>query len=43
MNNTILFFIGFCIFSTYMFFLLRMIWNQNRIQTKEEKITEESS
>ena len=42
MNNTTLFIVGFCIFSAYMFFLLKMIWNQNKIQTKEEKITEES-
>ncbi len=43
MNKTTLFIIGLSIFAIYMFFLLRMIWNQNRMQTKDKEIAEESN
>jgi len=36
MENLTLFIIGFCIFSTYIFFLLRMISRQHDIQKKTE-------
>ena len=36
MSNLILFIIGFIIFSTYMFFLTRMIWKQHKIQEQNE-------
>lgn len=37
MNNSILFVIGFVIFSTYLFFLVRMIWKQHKIQEQNDK------
>ncbi|MCH2235175.1 MAG: hypothetical protein MK078_13070 [Crocinitomicaceae bacterium] len=37
MNTTAIFIIGTLIFSTYMFFLVRMIWKQHKIQELEEK------
>jgi hypothetical protein len=43
MENITLFIFGFCIFFLYMFFLLRMIWKQNKIQTRENQITDEST
>lgn len=37
MSNLILFVIGFSIFSTYMFFLIRMIWKQHKIQEQNDQ------
>ncbi len=37
MNNLILFIIGFAVFSAYMFFLLRMIWKQHKIQEQNDQ------
>lgn len=37
MSNSILFIVGFVIFSTYMFFLVRMIWKQHNIQEQNER------
>jgi hypothetical protein len=36
MENLTLFITGFCIFSTYIFFLMRMIYRQHNIQKKSE-------
>lgn len=37
MSNLILFIIGFAIFSTYMFFLVRMTWKQHKIQEQNDR------
>ncbi|MCH2232139.1 MAG: hypothetical protein MK105_17510 [Crocinitomicaceae bacterium] len=38
MSNLVLFIVGFSIFGSYMFFLLRMIWKQHNIQKNSETI-----
>ena len=37
MGNITLFVVGFCIFSVYIFFLLKMINKQNGIQKNDEQ------
>ena len=36
MENLTLFITGFCIFSTYIFFLMRMIYRQHNIQKQSD-------
>lgn len=37
MNELTLFSLGFVIFATYMFFLLRMIWRQHKAQEENQR------